>query len=81
MTQPEELLDARALDPRWTLPDFDDSDWDAAHVLAEHSIVGPAGRTTPGGEPWGAPVPRALPALAGERVAGTVVGRPRRAAP
>lgn len=67
VTQPEELFDARRLDPSWTKPGFDDDAWEPATVLAEHSIVGPRGRTTPGGEPWGAPRARPVPALVGER--------------
>ncbi|GGI39018.1 hypothetical protein GCM10010988_21970 [Cnuibacter physcomitrellae] len=76
VTQPDELLDARLLDADWTHPDYDDSDWQPATVLHEHSIVGPSGRTTPGGEPWGAPGPRPVPALTGERrspVAGLIL--------
>lgn len=73
VTQPEELFDARLLDPDWARPGYDDSEWDRATVLAEHSIVGPRGRTTPGGEPWGAPRARPVPALVGERRVPTAV--------
>ncbi len=66
VTQPDELLDARRLDADWAQRDYDDSAWEAATVLHEHSIVGPSGRTTPGGEPWGAPRRRPVPALVGE---------------
>lgn len=67
VTQPEELLDARLLDPDWAQLGYDDSDWAPATVLREHSIVGPTGRTTPGGEPWGAPRRNPVPALTGDR--------------
>lgn len=68
VTQPDELLDARLLDADWAQIDYDDSAWRPATVLREHAIIGPTGRTTPGGEPWGAPQPRPIPALVGERV-------------
>ncbi|MEN0083152.1 MAG: hypothetical protein AAGC66_00155 [Leifsonia sp.] len=66
VTQPDELLDARRLDADWAQRGYDDDSWEAATVLREHSIVGPAGRTTPGGEPWGAPLRRPVPALVGD---------------
>ncbi|GIT78518.1 hypothetical protein LLS1_01870 [Leifsonia sp. LS1] len=67
VTQPEELLDARQLDADWAQRGYDDGDWQPATVLREHSIVGPAGRTTPGGEPWGAPRRRPVAPLTGGR--------------
>lgn len=67
VTQPEELFDARRLDTHWAQLGYDDGDWAPATILREHSIVGPVGRTTPGGEPWGAPRRRPVPALVGER--------------
>ncbi|HZX01483.1 alpha-L-rhamnosidase N-terminal domain-containing protein, partial [Kribbella sp.] len=73
LTQLPEFLDARLLDPRWTQPDFDDSGWEDARVLAEHSIVGPQGATHPPTEPWGALAPRPIPHLTGDLRTATTI--------
>ncbi|MGW5113398.1 alpha-L-rhamnosidase-related protein [Nocardia sp. NPDC004123] len=79
LTQLPENLDARLLEPRWMAPDFDDSSWSYARVLAEYSVVGPRGVTRPPTEPWGVLRPRPIPALTGEIRTATVMDK--RAAP
>ena len=61
--QPAELLDARLLDADWMAPDAEISGWQPARVIAEQSVIGPRGRTTPGGEPYGVIQPSQSPKL------------------
>ncbi|WP_067242676.1 alpha-L-rhamnosidase-related protein [Microbacterium resistens] len=63
-SQPAELFDARRLDPDWTTRPDPSGAWHPAREIREQSIIGPRGRTTPGGEPYGAVLPRQAPALA-----------------
>jgi hypothetical protein len=51
-----EVLDARALDPGWLAPDFDDSGWPAARVLTARHL-GATARTTPPTDPYGPLLP------------------------
>ncbi|MVQ43060.1 family 78 glycoside hydrolase catalytic domain [Microbacterium sp. MAH-37] len=67
-SQPAELFDARRHDPDWTRLDVDDTSWRPATPLREQAVIGPRGRVTPGGEPYGAVLPSALPRLGGDRV-------------
>ncbi len=60
-----EVHDARGLDPGWKDPDFDDSSWGAAWVL-DVVHVGASGEHRPPTLPYGALLPRPIPALAGD---------------
>lgn len=64
-SQPAELFDARRFDAEWMAPDADPAGWQPARVIAEQSVIGPRGRTTPGGEPYGAVRPSLRPHLTG----------------
>src|SRR5882757_1172867 len=55
-----EVFDANRLDPGWTGPDFDDSQWPAARPLADLSH-GAGGDARPPSEPFGAILPSPLP--------------------
>ena len=67
-SQPAELFDARAFDSEWAQPDAATPGWTPATVLREQSVIGPRGRTTPGGEPYGALAPSVRTARVGDRV-------------
>lgn len=67
-SQPAELFDARRFDPAWTTVDADVESWRPARVIAEQSVIGPRGRTTPGGEPYGALRPALRPRATSTRV-------------
>lgn len=67
-SQPAELFDARLFDPDWTQLDITTADWTPATVLHEQSVIGPRGRSTPGGEPYGALAPSVRTALVADRV-------------
>jgi hypothetical protein len=67
-SQPAELFDARRFDAAWTMLDADVESWRPARVIREQSVIGPRGRTTPGGEPYGALLPSRRPQTTGARV-------------
>lgn len=63
VSQIPEQFDARTADHGWQLPGYDDADWPMAVVQGEHAVIGPAGRTRPNTDPYGAVVPRPIPLL------------------
>lgn len=65
-SQPAELFDARLFDASWMNTDAGEGRWEPARVIAEQSVIGPRGRTTPGGEPYGTLLPGPGPRLTGE---------------
>ena len=67
-SQPAEMLDARRFDDTWMQPGASTSGWGAVTVLREQSVIGPRGRTTPGGEPYGAVLPSLRPRLVGDHL-------------
>lgn len=67
-SQPAELFDARLFDPAWVALDADVEAWRSAQVIGEQSVIGPRGRTTPGGEPYGTLLPSRRPQTTGALV-------------
>ena len=64
---PVEMCDAQLLPADWTGPEFDDSSWQPATVLAA-GHVGSMGRSQPPTYPFGRLLPRGISQLTGDRV-------------